>query len=237
MQRLISFAFLCLCLAAVPAPVRAEDAAAAKAKYESGVQHYDLSEFEPALADFKEAYRNKPDPAFLYNIAQCHRRLGHTDDAIAFYQSYLRRAPDAKNREEVERRISELDTIREAGDASIASSSSGKSLPPPVAVEAPKKPEAENTVPISTSATQPNTAPTTPSDAHAAATPATSAALDFSSRDEAAQESRSPIYKKWWFWTAVGAVAAGTAAVVTIMAERDPTKIPSSGLGAQRALP
>jgi len=237
MRRLITVALLCLSMATIPISAQADDAVTAKAKYESGVRHFDLSEFEPALADFKEAYRNKPDPAFLYNIAQCHRRLGHTDDAIAFYQSYLRRAPDAKNREEVERRISELDTIRGAGDASIAGSSSGKPLPPPTAVKAPKKPEPENTVPPSTSATQPNTVPTTPSEAHAAATPATSAALDFSSHDQAAQESRSPIYKKWWFWTAVGAVAAGTAAVVTIMAERDPTKIPSSGLGAQRALP
>jgi len=77
MQRLISFAFLCLCMATISASARADDAAAAKAKYESGVRHFDLAEYEPALADFKEAYRNKPDPAFLYNIAQCHCKLQH----------------------------------------------------------------------------------------------------------------------------------------------------------------
>jgi tetratricopeptide (TPR) repeat protein len=104
----VSVVVLFLSVSVASFTARADDAAVAKAKYESGVRHYDLSEWEPALLDFKEAYRNKPDPVFLYNIAQCHRKLGHAEEAITFYQTYLRRAPDANNREEVERRISEL---------------------------------------------------------------------------------------------------------------------------------
>jgi len=45
----------------------------------------------------------------LYNIAQCHRMLGHVDEALIFYKNYRRRAPGAANREEIERRISELE--------------------------------------------------------------------------------------------------------------------------------
>jgi tetratricopeptide (TPR) repeat protein len=134
---------LCLGMSMPPPAARADDAVTAKARYESGVRHYDLSEWEPALLDFKEAYRNKPDPAFLYNIAQCHRKLGHTEEAITFYRSYLRRAPDAKNREEVERRIGELE--RESAAVSAAAST----VPADAALLSVPPPPAESTPPAS----------------------------------------------------------------------------------------
>jgi tetratricopeptide (TPR) repeat protein len=83
--------------------------AAAKQHYAAATKFYDLAEYEGALREFKEAYRAVEDPAFLFNIAQCHRKLGHTQDAITFYRNYLRRAPSAANRAEVERRIAELE--------------------------------------------------------------------------------------------------------------------------------
>jgi hypothetical protein len=46
-----------------------------------------------------------------------------------------------------------------------------------------------------------------------------------------APEEESPLYKKWWFWTAVGAVAltaAGTA--IYLNAARD-TVLPAGTLG------
>ena len=189
MRRLISAAFMCLCLATVSAPAQADDAVAAKAKYESGVRHFDLAEFEPALADFKEAYRNKPDPVFLYNIAQCHRKLGHADEAISFYQTYLRKAPDAKNREEVERRISELQAIRNAESASVATS--GKPQPVPAAVEPQKQAVVETAtqpapVPSMPAAAPMTAPPVTPVAAPTIATSPTSAPLESISRYETA---------------------------------------------------
>jgi len=131
MRTFIGIALLSLCAASIPAFAQTEDSTAAKVRYESGVKHFDLAEYEPALADFKEAYRQKSDPVFLYNIAQCHRKLGHTDDAITFYQNYLRRAPDARNRAEVERRLAELETLRAAENAAAAPGS--KIQPAPAA--------------------------------------------------------------------------------------------------------
>jgi tetratricopeptide (TPR) repeat protein len=191
-----------------------DDAAVAKAHYETGVRHFDLSEYEPALAEFKEAYRNKPDPVFLYNIAQCHRKLGHVDEAITFYQSYLRRAPEAKNRDEVERRIAELQSLRAVENAPVGNSTGGGPRPSPVSTEAQAKAVAQTAV------TSP--APST---------------VDLSPREETAPKPRSAIYTRWWFWTGIGAVAAGTAVTVGILATRDPTKIPASSLGAQKVLP
>jgi len=207
-----------------PLALAGEDSRAAKAHYESGVRHFDLSEYESALAEFKEAYRHKPDPALLFNIAQCHRKLGHIEETITFYQSYLRRAPDADNREEVERQISELETMRDAASAARVNSNGGKNQPSPRPAEAQPQPS-----PVSSEAQQRAAAET------AAAVPA--AAIDLGAQNETAPATTGAIYKRWWFWTAVGAVAAGTAAVVIILAERDPTKVPTSALGAQKVLP
>ena len=83
--------------------------AEAKQHYAAATKFYNLAEYEGALREFKEAYRAVEDPAFLFNIAQCHRKLGHNQDAITFYRNYLRRAPQTANRAEVERRIAELE--------------------------------------------------------------------------------------------------------------------------------
>jgi hypothetical protein len=241
-MRAFLVALVFLCAVVTPASAQADDAAAAKAKYESGVRHFDLSEYEPALIDFKEAYRNKPDPVFLYNIAQCHRKLRHTEEAITFYQAYLRRAPEARNHEEVERRIAELQAIREAENAVDATA--GKAQPPVQAAVAPMPATGETAASRSSVAAAPAAAPppeptpsfpTVPATQPTAMTTPGPAALDLSTRTQAAPAG--PVYTRWWFWTAVGAVAAGTATVAIILARRDPTSIPSSGLGSQRALP
>jgi tetratricopeptide (TPR) repeat protein len=80
----------------------------AKAHYKQGRMHYQLGEYREALKEFREAYRLKQDASFLYNIAQCHRQLGEYSEAIKLYGNYLREAPDAGNRAEVERQIRAL---------------------------------------------------------------------------------------------------------------------------------
>lgn len=210
MRFLASLAFLASILATTPAVAQIDDAQAAKAKFAAGARHFDLSEFDEALADFKDAYRNKPDPVLLYNIAQCHRKLGHTDEAISFYQSYLRRAPEAKNRDEVERRIKELEVLRDAqGAANAPAASAPAALPASEVVQG--------------AAEQPSTTPV--------------AALDFSKPAEREPVATGPVTTRWWFWTALGAVAAGTVTAIVIVAAHDPTKVPASGLGSQKALP
>ena len=85
----------------------------AKARFVSGQSHYNLNEFTPALDDFKEAYRLLPDPVFLYNLGQCERQLGHLEEAIRFYRSFLREQPKAPNRQDVVHKIDEMEaTLR-----------------------------------------------------------------------------------------------------------------------------
>ncbi len=78
-----------------------------KALFERGNQHYNLGEFAIALDNYKRAYRVKALPAFLFNIAQCHRKLDQHREAVAMYQSYLVGVPDAPNKKMVESLITE----------------------------------------------------------------------------------------------------------------------------------
>lgn len=111
-------------VAARPAPARVSTSApvrqaaptatvspttAAKARANRATGLYNLGHFQQALAEYEAAYMAVQDPPFLFNIAQCHRKLGNGKDAIAFYRSYLRVAPNAPNRPEVQRRIAELE--------------------------------------------------------------------------------------------------------------------------------
>src|SRR5437763_14279757 len=85
------------------------DKNAARAAFDRGTRHYNLAEYPKALDEFREAYRNYPEPSFLYNIAQCYRQVGDKPNAIPFYRTYLRETPSAPNRDEVNRLISSLE--------------------------------------------------------------------------------------------------------------------------------
>ncbi len=82
----------------------------AKALFAKGNEHYNLGEFVQALEQYRRAYRAMPLPPFLFNIAQCHRKLGQHGDAVTMYQSYLAGVPDAQNKTLVESLISESQT-------------------------------------------------------------------------------------------------------------------------------
>jgi tetratricopeptide (TPR) repeat protein len=82
---------------------------AAQAHYKKGRSLYNVSEYRAALDEFKQAYVEHEDPAFLYNIAQCHRQLGNYPEAITFYKRFLNESPKAPNRKEIQRLIAELE--------------------------------------------------------------------------------------------------------------------------------
>ena len=104
---------VCLCLCLVPRLAIA-DAAQARVHFDRGRTFFDVDEYRKAIAEFKAAHIEKPDPAFLYNIAECHRRLGEVSDALLFYRRFLAAAPAGdKTRPIVEQRIAELKTVAE----------------------------------------------------------------------------------------------------------------------------
>lgn len=170
----------------------------AKVHFRDAQKHYNLSEFSEALLEFKEAYRLQPDPVFLYNIGQCERQLGHLEEAARFYRSYLRENPKAANRQEVERKIEEIDETQKAQ----AKSESAAVTPPP----------------------QPNPLPTPEA-------PVAEARTDLTTAPPVSEPP--PIYTRWWFWAAVGAVAVGATVGIVLAASGKQASPPSSGLGSQ----
>ncbi len=90
------------------------DAANARAHFDKGRTFFEVDEYRKAIAEFKAAHIEKPDPAFLYNIAECYRRLGEVAEALQFYRRFLATAaPDDKTRPVVEQRIADLRTVGE----------------------------------------------------------------------------------------------------------------------------
>jgi len=91
-------------------PVRADDSATEQARkhYETGTQQYDLGHWDDAIREFEKAYELRPDPSFLYNLAQANRRKGDLKRALDLYKNYLIKIPKGPQRAEVEEKIAAL---------------------------------------------------------------------------------------------------------------------------------
>ncbi len=90
----------------------AEEArAVAKSRYEQGLKLYNLTDYRGAREAFKAAYLAVPEPAFLFNLGQCARMLGETEEALRLYRNYLRAAGEVAQRAEVEQLIADQETL------------------------------------------------------------------------------------------------------------------------------
>lgn len=84
----------------------------AQALFIEGSRHYQAGRLNEALERFLGAWRIVPNPDLAYNVARTYERMSDSQHAIEFYGFYLRRAaPDAAEREDVERRIRELEDV------------------------------------------------------------------------------------------------------------------------------
>ena len=70
---------------------------------------YDLKRFQEAFGEFEQAYLIEQDPALLYDMAQCQRKLGNNEEALHFYKTYLRRVPKGPSAVEAEKRAREIE--------------------------------------------------------------------------------------------------------------------------------
>lgn len=123
-------------LAALPAAAGEEDTRDAREHLGRAKIHFKLREFDAATVEFREAYRLKPVPALLFNIAQCERMRGKYLESKFYYEQYLRDLPEASNLDEVRRQMAELTKlIQDEGKEPAASGV--PAVPPPAPVAAP----------------------------------------------------------------------------------------------------
>jgi tetratricopeptide (TPR) repeat protein len=223
----VGLVLLAVCLLAGPA-LAASDPRTEKARehYLQGDAFYKLDRYANALGEYEQAYLAKPDPSFLYNIAQCHRLMGDKAEAVKFYRRYLKDAPAAPNREVAEKHIKDLEAALAAPGAAAASpaapqpAGSGAAMPVvaggapirPVATGAPMPPPGSAAPPATTLALAAPPPSNAPSGGTLAAAPQGSR-----------QDDQQPIYAKWWFWTGVGVVVVGGLLLALSANKSDPS--------------
>jgi tetratricopeptide (TPR) repeat protein len=105
--------------------------------YERATRAYDIQKYAEAIEEYQKAYEIAGDPAMLYNVAQAYRLNDQLREALHAYRRYLQRSPNARNRDDVERKILDLqatlDTRRKAAEEAAAH-------PPPVPAPPPAPP-------------------------------------------------------------------------------------------------
>jgi tetratricopeptide (TPR) repeat protein len=196
----------------------ANDEAEAKRLYGEAQKAFSVGDFPEAIKDYKAAFKLVPKPGFLYNIAQSYRLSGDFKQARFFYESYLNAKPDAANRAEVEDRIREMTEEAERLQKAQTTRPTG-TMPPDDGKPEPDKTKPE---PDKTKIPSPDKAAETVTPTEPTPGPVPT------------DTGHRPIYKKWWFWTAIGAVAVvGVVAVAASGGSSAPTA-PGSDLGNHR---
>jgi hypothetical protein len=215
-----------------------DDEKQARTLYERAEKSFDLGKFAEALADYQAAYEAKPLPGFLFNIAQCYRNMGNFERARFFFRRYLTLEPHAPNHRRVEELISEMSRQLDAQTAAAATNSPPATAPPPTAapplpmaaarslpVPSPGPPPAE--APPAAPVVVPSPSPPPPPSAAPAVESAAPSVPLLTETAPPPEPSHRPIWKRWWFWTGVGAVVAG-GVVAAILLSRPQTVTPGT---------
>lgn len=179
---------------------------AAREHYRKGTAAYNLGHYAEAAKEYEATYEITLDVAVLFNTAQAYRLAGENHKAILAYKGYLRAAPVGSQRDIAQQKLDELTQLEKT---------SPPTAPTPVPVLVPPLPAATATaqpsapalqiIPITASAPQPasNVAPT----AVLIATPGTQTG-----------ETHRSFYKRWPFWTVVGAAVVALVVVGVVVA-------------------
>ncbi|MFO0575048.1 MAG: tetratricopeptide repeat protein [Polyangia bacterium] len=62
--------------------------------FRQGLTLYERKEYEPAIEAFLQAYEVRQLPRVLLNIAQVYRKIGRGNDALLYYERYLKAEPN-----------------------------------------------------------------------------------------------------------------------------------------------
>ncbi len=172
----VGFVLLAALTLAAPAARAAELTPAQKLEmkqlYERATRAYDVGKYNEAIEEYQKAYEIGGDPPMLYNIAQAYRLNDQPGEALRFYRRYLQRAPGARNREDVERKIADLEKQVEERRKAAAAATPPPVVAPPIVPVAPAPavtPSPAPAGPPPPSASPPETTPATQTPAAPAA--------------------------------------------------------------------
>jgi hypothetical protein len=80
-----------------------------KKYFEDASIQYKTGEYAAALENFKKVYAMTQEPSVLFNIGQCQRFLGQSEEAIKTFRTFIREAPDSPQAENAKARIAEIE--------------------------------------------------------------------------------------------------------------------------------
>jgi hypothetical protein len=188
-------------VAAVPM-VAARDARAAKTDNATEMkarEAFAAGRYDEALELFAKLYAQTLHPVYLRNIGRCHQKMHQPDQAIDKFNEYLvkEKKISADERKEIDGYIKEMETLRDE-------QARQKTPPPPPPV-----------TPINAGNNPPpppnyNYYPPPPP-------PQTGTTSGTLIAQPGPSQGDAPIYKKWWFWTGIGAVVVTTVIVAVVL--------------------
>jgi len=102
-----------------------------KLHYQRATRAYDLQKYKEAIEEYQKAYEISGDPPMLYNIGQAYRLADQPEEAVRYYRRFLQRMPNARNREDVERKIADQEKLIEERRKAAAAVAPPPPPPPP----------------------------------------------------------------------------------------------------------
>ena len=107
----------------------------ARVNFAEAEKQYQAEDYVKAIDQYAAAYREEQDAAYLFNLAQCYRKLGDPAAAAFLFGRYLQEAPNATNRAQVE------DSIAYLKQAPATAVMALPDLTPNIILQAPVAPE------------------------------------------------------------------------------------------------
>ncbi|CAM3930012.1 TonB-dependent receptor [Corallococcus sp. ZKHCc1 1396] len=130
---------LCLCATEALADARLE----ARRHFRNGMNLIEQKQFDEGIAELEEAYKIKPHPSVLYNIARAYQDAGRLGEALDAFKRYLAsNPPDAAS---VQAQVTRLESTQKAAQAEAPAPGSAPATqdstlpmppPPPTSIQA-----------------------------------------------------------------------------------------------------
>ncbi len=103
--------FLCVACALCSVAKAETNKEAAKASYQKGRDLFKSGNYTKAARELQKAYSLKPHPALLKYIGDCYFKMNKGKKAIKYYKLYLKEAPQAADKDKVERKVRQLELV------------------------------------------------------------------------------------------------------------------------------
>jgi hypothetical protein len=182
-----------------------------------------------AIHEYTLAYQKLKDPVVLFNRAECYRRIGEGDKAVADYRAFLEAVPAAPNRADIEAKLAALTRP----PAPVATSAPARPTAPPSVRPTAPPPVRPTAPPVQPVAVAPSVVPASPSSLPEAPPPAATPAVDALAQPAPAAPSGADEGHAGhtWVWIAIGAAVVGGAAGAYIALRTPTTTPPPTALG------